>query len=101
MDYICDHGFTQRNYSPNRLHTDLWAMLHCSFYPFVLRISTEEPGRAEATQGWLHIIPLSSLGPYLHILWAVMKMRAVLFIKIIAALNCCGLYTWNGRREYS
>lgn len=67
-----------------------------SFYPFVLRISTEEPGRAEATQGWLHVIPLSSFGPYLHILWAVMKMCAVLFIKSLLLWTAAGFILGMG-----
>lgn len=69
MDYICNHGFTWGNYSPNSLHMTPRAMLHCLCYPFVLRISAEEPKKTEATQGWLYVIPLSHLWPYLHILW--------------------------------
>ena len=61
MDYTCNHGFTRGNYFPNSLHLTPSAMLHCLCYPFVLRISAEEPGRTEATQGWLHVIPPSDL----------------------------------------
>lgn len=95
MDYVCGHGSTRDNYSPNRLHMNLWVMLHCLCFLIALR-TQDVRWRARKSRGHprLHIILLSNLWPYLHILWPVMKVcfpgLHLYFFKVIAALNCCG-----------
>lgn len=67
-------------------------MLHCLCYPFVLRISAEEPGRGEATQGWFHVI--RSLTIPSHFMATQECVLRCIVLVVLFKFHCCSGLLW-------